>query len=601
MRINKISATNFKSYDKNGITFDFNEKINVIIGENNSGKSNLIRLFQMIHQKLGDSKSVPKVDRHDENESPFLASISVTLDDDDLLFLTELLQVPSTFLNDLKKLFTSPFVFNIESPMHGQVKLNATCGDMRVEYNRIWIHGTPGQQKDTALRSLVQTASTENKSLYLLARGILGTDEGDKVSHGVSFEGSFLAHFSALLEKKVIIFPEFRERPDRKASELLSSPKGRELASVLFNLKNGNATQVKRFAAIQDAFQSIFPNLTLQVNKEYEIYVIKSNGVQVTQEHFGAGVVEIIILLTHLKDYRGYVFMIDEPELHLHPHAKRLVAKLIQNASEQNQVICITHSAEFVRLDRFEDLIVIRDIDGVSRIIKIQSNSLQQDEIAKLRRIVDTDQKEFLFARRALLIEGDTEMGAMPTLSQKLKYDLDFYGVSLLNIGGNYFVSFIKMLDRFELPHLVMCDKDVLVNIGTSIQVGNEQVRTSSLIRQLDELGGLNEQHRELIKTLEGEIREQTGEDGKKRYIYSDAAFLQLLPIAQNHRFAVLSSDFEGVFKDAGYDHTLTDAKNEFGRSKVLQGKYLADKVDAVPDEIAKIITQACGNDQIKS
>lgn len=603
MIIKKISASNFKSYDGAETSFEFDDHLNIIVGENNSGKSNLIKLFQMFVAKMTDSQAIQLTDRHDKSDRPVHAHMTFLLETDDISYLMERLSAPSSFKEDFTKLFGKEFHIDIDSPLFSTIKIDVICGDLKIKYDRMFIHGPVNAQQDRSLEDLIKSAESQKQSLYEVIIQALEQEQSD-VSYGIRFKNKGIFEpLADLLRSKVVALSEFRERSGTQPSEVLSSPTGEHVSAVLFNLKNGTPAQIKRFKTIQTTFSSIFPNLKLDVNKQQQILLIKSNDIEVSHEHIGAGIVEIIILLIHLIDYKNYVFMLDEPELHLHPHAKRMVAKIIQESSKKNQIICITHSPEFVRLDDFRRIILVKDANGRSKVVKSGCIPLNDEEINKLLRIVDTDQKDFLFARKVLLVEGDTELGAMPTLSQKHGCDFDFLGISLLNVGGNYFAPYVSVLKGFELPYLVMCDKDVLVNISLSIEIGRRHIRTSSIINQLNKLNELSDAEKQTIVDLEKEIVEIPIEnrcDNKEnssqtttvstRAIYNDQAFSKLLEIVHAHSFAVLTSDFEGVFKKSGYEQVLNDARKEFGRSKVLQGKYLAQEVKQIPDEIGAII-----------
>ena len=102
-------------------------------------------------------------------------------------------------------------------------------------------------------------------------------------------------------------------------------------------------------------------------------------------------------------------------------------------------------------------------------------------------------QKEFFFSRCVLLVEGDTELGAMPVLSRKMDLDFDNYGISVIAAGSSYFADFMDLLERFEISHIAMCDKDVLTNITSSIKVSTLDIITSILIKQLDDLNKLSD------------------------------------------------------------------------------------------------------------
>ena len=56
------------------------------------------------------------------------------------------------------------------------------------------------------------------------------------------------------------------------------------------------------------------------------------------------------------------------------------------------------------------------------------------------------------------------------------------------------------------------------------------------------------------------------------------------------HGFVVLSSDFEGVCAEAGYSEVLNQGKRQFKKSKVQQGRYLAENMGTAPKELSEII-----------
>jgi predicted ATPase len=58
----------------------------------------------------------------------------------------------------------------------------------------------------------------------------------------------------------------------------------------------------------------------------------------------------------------GFVTLIDEPEVSLHPEMLRLLTELMREASERTQLIVATHSDRFVRFLEPDELVVC-DLD----------------------------------------------------------------------------------------------------------------------------------------------------------------------------------------------------------------------------------------------
>jgi len=71
------------------------------------------------------------------------------------------------------------------------------------------------------------------------------------------------------------------------------------------------------------------------------------------------------------------LILIDEPELGLHPFALTLLAEMLQSASEARQVIVSTQSADLVSEFRPEDVVVVDRRDGESVFERLDPDRLQ--------------------------------------------------------------------------------------------------------------------------------------------------------------------------------------------------------------------------------
>jgi len=244
---------------------------------------------------------------------------------------------------------------------------------------------------------------------------------------------------------------------------------------------------------------------------------------------------------------------------------------------------------------------LVREINGEIKLFTISSPSEKLIERI-LARIKTSHQKEFFFANSVLLVEGDTEFGAMPVLSQKMTRDFDQHGVSVIPIGSNYFAYFIELLNIFQIPYLVMCDEDTILTITHTIRIQGEDVRTSSLIKQLNDLDILSDGDENTIKLIQKDIINQevdTRREERKAKIlslidsikslncltqtvrdlsveieteitrnsntkhkYQNEAYDKLRQLlTQNVALIILRPDFEGIFKKAGYSDLFIEAK----------------------------------------
>ncbi len=73
---------------------------------------------------------------------------------------------------------------------------------------------------------------------------------------------------------------------------------------------------------------------------------------------------------------RPDTIILDEPELGLHPAALNILADIIQATAKETQVICSTQSVAFANLFAPEDFIVVDAEDGISTFERLEKDSL---------------------------------------------------------------------------------------------------------------------------------------------------------------------------------------------------------------------------------
>jgi putative ATP-dependent endonuclease of OLD family len=199
----------------------------------------------------------------------------------------------------------------------------------------------------------------------------------------------------------------------------------------------------------------------------------RESGLAVPGEELGLGiqsamVVGIFEAFRQLGGNFGAV-VIEEPEMYLHPQAQRYFYRLLCEMSEKDQcqVIYSTHSAIFADVNRFEALrLVRREFGKHSRVTFVpqeKQESLKQARNAfKLGGRFDTARNEVLFANQALLLEGYGDRIAALMVAEKVGFDLDAEGVTVVDCGGKAGIELlIKVCHALEIPFLVLHDEDV--------------------------------------------------------------------------------------------------------------------------------------------
>lgn len=400
-----------------------------------------------------------------------------------------------------------------------------------------------------------------------------------------------------VIDESFISFPEFRQRPGISANEVLSSTTGTDVAPVLFLLKNGEREEQRKFQLIKRYFSLLFPTLRMEVSKPRNsqpriLVEKKSIHHQLPLDWIGAGMAEMINMLTHIVSERHKVILLDEPELHLHPHSQRLLRGFLREASAHNQIVIVTHSPQFADLGDLASIIIIREIEARSHLKRLQKDLLTPQETKKIASTLLAQEKEFLFSRSVLLVEGPTEYGALPILAQRMRKNFDENGVTVVSVEGNYFGLMLKLLHGLAFSWRAICDKDALMNISRGgITESDHNVKTSQVFNSLHNANLLSKSDIAQLRRAETKIQ-TIKHKGKTREEYPHSQFIKLKAIAQRHGFRVLSPDLEGLFAKEASGTLLNRARDLNGGNKRLQGVYLAQNVKKVPIDLQQVITQ---------
>ncbi len=203
--------------------------------------------------------------------------------------------------------------------------------------------------------------------------------------------------------------------------------------------------------------------------KSLQLYVDEM-GIRSPAGEVGAGlqsaiVVAIFRTYEELKK-EGAVFAIEEPEVFLHPQKARYFATVLRGLSERgNQVFLTTHSPIFVQLHEPEAVAVVRrDADSGTKVHQAKMVDLADDDRRALRLLTEFDaqRSEFFFARRVMFVEGNTEKVALPLAFRALGIDINKENVSVIECGGKTKIPlFARTAAAFKIPFVILVDHDV--------------------------------------------------------------------------------------------------------------------------------------------
>lgn len=178
------------------------------------------------------------------------------------------------------------------------------------------------------------------------------------------------------------------------------------------------------------------------------------------------------------------ICLIEELEAHLHPQAQLKVIKKLQSEAGV-QIILTTHSPNLASQVPLESLIICKNNDAFP--MGTTYTQLDKHNYKYLERFLDVTKSNLFFAKGVILVEGWSEQMLIPALAKKLGYDLAKREVSIINVGSTAYLHFAKIFLRngdtkMGVPVAIVTDLDNRPNDkGEFIETDKQKARRESL------------------------------------------------------------------------------------------------------------------------
>ena len=338
---------------------------------------------------------------------------------------------------------------------------------------------------------------------------------------------------------------------------------------LLYHLKNGDFAERAHFERIRKSFKKLAGD-----DSDFDIHAgfgsneqsALSINIQITDSegeipltYHGAGIWEVLMLSTVLDESEGRVVLLDEPASNLHPGMQHKLVEVLHTVP--GQVIVVTHSAHMLptRADDFRKVRRMQKNSKGTRIGGLGNSAYPESERIEKELNRSSDVAGLLFASGVLLVEGETETGALnewfpkSTAGQGLTFA--DHNLALYSVGGkDSFPFYLHFLTEFGVPWTVICDGDALVP-------------NSNLWKALKHLNAIPN-------------------------VPNAATFEALKALAETAGVYTANTSFSGKFESIPDVKSYENNNWTPTESKVRKGRYIAQHIPC-PAEVEEILQRA--------
>jgi putative ATP-dependent endonuclease of OLD family len=472
-RLHRLSVSNFRCIGPVPVEIELDDIV-VLVGPNNSGKSSILRAYQVVMEHGSDEGKLAIEDFPNGAVDPA--------------------HLPTIELETV--------VFDKTAPGERWVRTEPSTGEMFVREK--WTWAAPGAPKkvgwDVAARAWHDTegpwgapnvAQAYRPKPHRVSAFQSPAELADEVVELLS---------KAIAERvKEISKKRAQDGTPTEYEQLIASIS--ELRRAIASDATAAVEQVR--AGIAEMVGAVFPGYSVtfdarpddEIEKALVLYkpapVLKmgpTDGFHSSLERQGSGAARTLIwaalriLSEHTRargkgqgNDRPNLLLMDEPELCLHPDAVREACRVLYDLPKTGnwQVMITTHSPVFIDLTRDNTSIarVERLSDGNvhgTTLFRPTRARLDEDDRAELKllNLCDPYVAEFFFGGRTVVVEGDTEFTAFRHV---ISHEPDTYrGVHVVRARGKAcIVSLCKILNQFEKGYSVLHDADSEQILGT--------------------------------------------------------------------------------------------------------------------------------------
>lgn len=184
--------------------------------------------------------------------------------------------------------------------------------------------------------------------------------------------------------------------------------------------------------------------------------------------------------------------LIEELEAHLHPQAQMKVIEALEK-EENVQFIITTHSPNLaskinISQDKTTNVILCKNSKAYS--LYPGKTQLQKKDYWHLQHFLDVTKSNMFFAKGVMMVEGWAEAILIPAIARAMEKDLTLSEVSIVNIGSTAYLHFANIYmptDRvMDMPVAIITDLDIRPDENGKFSIDAENAKRQEITSKID-------------------------------------------------------------------------------------------------------------------